>query len=86
MEVEEKPATAAEPNASVPETTGPRKRKQVEFFAPADVKKPEKLVIKEVSTIQLPGVGQPVTHHPASRSAPVARVEQAAIWMTLYQA
>lgn len=69
MDVEEKPATAAEPKASGTETMGPRKRKQVEFFAPADVKKVEKLVIKEVSIVTILRVGQPVTHHPTSRSA-----------------
>ena len=85
MDVEEGPASAAEPVASAPETTGPRKRKQVEFFAPADVKKPEKLVIKEVSIVARLEVGQPVTHHPTSRSAWSAHLEQVAYWMTLSQ-
>ncbi|BDA50815.1 probable protein DEK [Coccomyxa sp. Obi] len=62
MDVEEKPATAAEPNATAPETTGPRKRKQVEFFAPADVKKPEKLVIKEGKGTKLADIPNVVFH------------------------
>jgi hypothetical protein len=48
---EEAPATVA---------TGPRKRKQVDFFAPDDVKSPEKLVIKEVRK-QVMGVARTLT-------------------------
>lgn len=42
---------AAKPNdaeAPAPPTTGSRKRKQTDFFAPSDLKSPEKLVIQEV--------------------------------------
>jgi len=51
VSAEEKTASVVAPEASVPESTGPRKRKQVDFFAPAEVKKSEKLVIKEVCIV-----------------------------------
>ncbi|CAL8462721.1 g2254 [Coccomyxa elongata] len=62
MDVEEKPASAAEPSASATEAVGPRKRKQVEFFAPADVKKAEKLVIKEGKGTKLADIPNVVFH------------------------
>ncbi len=45
---EEAPSKPNYAEAPAPVSAGPRKRKQVDFFAPADVKSPEKLVIKEV--------------------------------------
>ena len=66
MSTEKEPASAPVKDASVSETTGSRKRKQVQFFAPDDVKKTEKLVIKEVSILRTPKVELPVTHQPAS--------------------
>jgi hypothetical protein len=70
MSTEKEPASAAVPDASVPETTGSRKRKQVQFFAPDDVKKTEKLVIKEVSILGIPKAELSVTHHPNIRTYP----------------